>query len=255
MPRLFCALLITALAVPARADDVLTSPDGRFAWKPGGKQVAVYSPRTGKKKRNLRLPPASGDHVRRKVLFAPRGEHFCLLDEKLSEVGLHLAARRGARAARALVVSSTLHLINADGRTLWKKKLPDIHALDDPQGARAPQVAADGTLAILLQDADAAHANPRPQLFVFDAKGKQRLRLDYLHWRRVDVFALSPRGLYLAVRGYGHIKDEEDWGEAVGVYGTRGKKRQVVALKDAAAGTLRVDDDGELSFEERAAAP
>ncbi len=247
MPRFLALLLSAATAAAAPApDDVLRSQDGRFRWKKGESRVTVHRPRTGKKRRTLRLPHLSDASVRRSVLFASRGQFFCVIDEHLSEIGLHLQARRGAKAARALVMSMTLHLVNEDGRTLWKKKLPDTHALDDPGEDRTPQIAADGTLAILLQDSDSAHVNPRPQLFVFSPKGAQRLKLDYIDWRRVDGYFLSPKGRYLAVRGFGLVEEDETWDQAFGLYDTRSKARRVVAeSKNAPRDPLEyLNDDG-----------
>jgi hypothetical protein len=227
--------------------DPITSPDGRFAWNPGAPYVLRLDPWTGKKKRRLKLPSRATDDIRRKVFFADKGRYFCVVDEEHSDIGLHLNTRRGAKKAKARVVSSTLYLINDSGRAVWKRRLRDRHALVDREGL-PPQVAGNGTLAILLEDIDRIHVNPRPLLVVLDPKGKERIRLNYLDWRRVDEFKLSPSGSHIAVRGYGRIEDEENWGLALALYKLQPKNKYVRKARLSRKGEAfsSVSDDGKV---------
>jgi hypothetical protein len=242
-----CLLILTPAALAGSEASPITSPDGRFAWDPGAPHVLRLNPRTGKKDRRLKLPALIDEKTTRKVLFAEKGRYFCVVDEKHSEVGLHLKTRRGAKAAKAIIISSTLHLIDDDGRTAWTRRLRDKHSLVKREGL-PPQVVGNGTLAVLLEDADRAHVNPKPLLLVLDPKGKEKLRLDYLNWRRVDEFKLSPEGSYLAVRGYGRIEDEENWDLALALYEIGSKRKIVKKARISKKGEAfeSVSDDGRV---------
>lgn len=229
-------LCLLAAAVSARAPlhptgiqsdkpaESVTSPDGRFAWLPGGAYVSVRDPKSGREKRRLRLPSFSGES--RRLVFSPGGDYFCVVDETVSEVGLHLKARGGAAQAKAVVTGATLYLMRDDGRIAFKKRLRDTHSLVEREFL-APQTAADGTLAVLSEDSGPSSTHGRALLEVFGPKGAALLKLDYLHWRRIDEFKLSRNGDYLAVRGYGRIEEAENWGLALAVYHTRSKRRVI----------------------------
>lgn len=250
MRVLLAALL--ALAVPASSvkiinkEDLLISPDGRFVWKKGEDRIAVLRPKTGKVRRHIRLPIPGDRRVRRKILFAKSGRFFCVVFERLTEIGLHLKTRGGASAAKTTIVSSTLFLLDANGRTRWKKRLRDMHTIMGPTGTHGPAIAEDGTLAILLQDTGTAFAHPQSLILVYDPAGEELLRLDYIDWRRVDQLALSRQGEVLLVRGFGHIEEEEDWGHALAIYRTDSKIRRITAAPraDEAEEPASVDDRG-----------
>ncbi len=249
--RVLLAALLALLPAPSAAEktnqeDLVISPDGRFVWRKGADRIAVLKLKTGKVRRHVPLPIPGDRNIRRNVLFASSGRFFCVVFERQSEIGLHLKTRGGASAAKTTVVSSTLFLIDSNGRTHWKKRLRDIHTLEDPKGARSLAIAENGTLAILLQDTGAASAHPRSLILVYDPAGAQLLRLDYIDWRRVDQFALSRHGEALVVRGFGRIEEEEDWGHALAIYKTDSKIRRVTAAPraDKTGGPTSVDDRG-----------
>lgn len=209
---------------------VRVSPDGRFTWVEGEGMVSVAR-KPGKKPKRIRLPAGPKKGWSRRLLFPRHGPFFCVLDEERTEVGLHLKVARGARAAKAVVVQSVLSLLNKDGHVLWKKRMRDEHLVGRDNGGGL-SIANDGTLGILLQDAD-PYTKARPVLLVIDRRGYTRLRLDYLDWKHIDEFLLSDNGRYLALKGYGKLEDMETWSKAVGFYRLGTKTRWTRAVPDA----------------------
>lgn len=252
MAALLHATLLAALLLPARAaasglaereeprpETTLSSPDGRFRWAPGEDHLSIHKIPSGARVNRIRLPPAAPAPGRRRVLFAERGRYFCVVDERHSEVGLHLSARAGAKAAKAVVVSSKLHLMDDGGRILWSKDLPETHVVGELGSGRAPRIGETGVLAILLQDAD-PYSNKRPLLLVFDRGGATRLQLDYVDWKTIEEFALSDDGRYLAVRGFGRIPDHETWGPAAGLYKADSAERWIQKAPESGLDGLKV---------------
>ncbi|MFA6029979.1 MAG: hypothetical protein WC969_09010 [Elusimicrobiota bacterium] len=242
LPFLFAALLGPLAAqtpssapVPAQAlqgqppptpGSVLLAPDGRFRWVEG--EDAVFVRTDDGSERRVRLPSPLEKAARRRVLFAAGARHFCVLEEKDSDFGLHVNARKGAKNAKALLLSSTLRLIDERGRPLWARPLPEKAIVGKASEARILALAGDGTTAILLQDID-PYNKVRPLLMVFDARGRELRALDYAQWTRVDEFALSADGRALAVRGFGLVPEDADWSKAVGVYPLNGRAKPRIA--------------------------
>lgn len=235
------ALLALVLAPPALAlegkpppspGNVVSSADGMFHWGEGERKVAVYDPRA-RRERLVRIPLTPGTK-RWRVLFAERGRYFCVVEEKDEEVGLHLKARRGAKAAKAHVVAARLRLVDQDGASLWIKDMPEKYAVGPKDDARALKIADDGTMAILLHDVD-PYDKARPVLMAVSPRGLTLLKLDYTTWTRIEEFALSPGGRRLAVRGFGSVPAEERWEKAAAVYDLKDKKAvpEVVTLPEA----------------------
>src|SRR5687767_4532912 len=111
---------------PPTPGSVVSSGDGSFRWNEGERKLVVHDPRSGRD-RLVRLPLSQG--IKRwRVLFADRGRYFCLVEEKDEEIGLHLAARRGPKGAKALVVAARLRLVDQDGASLWVKDMPEKYA-------------------------------------------------------------------------------------------------------------------------------
>lgn len=214
--------------------DFLVSPDGRFRWVAGEDYVQIR-PAPGKKERRIKLPAPEGKISRRRVLFAERGPRFCVIDEEDQEFGLHLDARRGPESAKALLLASTVRLLDSNGALLWRRRMPDKAIVGKAGEARALSIGNDGTVAILLQDVD-PYAKARPYLYVFDARGRELLGLDYTQWTKIEEFALSSDGGALALRGFGHVPEEERWSKAFGYYPTRSKKGVVIPTPDIEEG-------------------
>lgn len=224
-----------------RPPEVHSSPDRRLRWTEGSLFVSVYKPGKRRPSRRVRLPPLKGKTTRRKVLFAERGDFFCVVDEQIKELGLHLDAARGAKAAKAAVVASWLRLMDVFGRVHWSKRLRDTYVVGRP-GASPLRITEDGTLAVLLQDAD-PYTKARPLLLVFNPRGRRLLEIDYVDFKHIDEFALSSDGKFVAVRGYGRITDHETWGKALAVYRVRGGKEWVQPIPRASpTRTLKVVD-------------
>ncbi|HVE11818.1 MAG TPA: hypothetical protein VNI01_00365 [Elusimicrobiota bacterium] len=234
--RLVAAFLFASFALAPRASaelarpvsptpgEVHSSPDGRFRWVEGDSRVQTLDP--SRAPRSIRLPALPSGHSRR-VLFADSGRFFCVVDSEDQEIGLHLGLNKGARDAKALVLRSTIRLMDDSGTVLWSKDTPDAHAVGGAKDARAVRIANNGTLAILLHDVD-PYSKERPLLWVLRPSGREALRLDYQSWSRVDEFALSPDGAFLGVRGYGQIPEQESWARAVAVYHVGSGKGWVV---------------------------
>lgn len=223
-----------------------SSPDRRLRWTEGSAFVSVYKPGKRRPSRRIRLPPLKEKTARRKVLFPGRGDFFCVVDEQVQELGLHLGVERGAKAAKAVVVSSWLRLVDSFGRVRWGKRLRDKHVVGRP-GESPLRIAEDGTLAVLLQDAD-PYTKARPLLLVFSPRGRRMLQIDYLDFKHIDEFALSRDGKLVAVRGYGRVADRETWGKAIAVYSSQGEKQWVRPIPRAAdARTLKfIDSKGNV---------
>ncbi|MFA5139549.1 MAG: hypothetical protein WC728_09990 [Elusimicrobiota bacterium] len=205
------------------------SPDGLFRWTEGENLVSVFRSGRDAAPQKIRLPPGPDPGGRRRLLFSLRAPFFGVLDEFLSEVGLHIDARQAPSPAKATVIRSSLKLLDKDGRILWGRRLPDKHAVGSPSGASGLRVAQNGTVAILLQDTD-PYATARPLLLVIDRKGTDKLRLDYTSFRRIEELALSSDGAFLAVRGYGLIPERETWSDALAIYRLGTRKSSVRAL-------------------------
>jgi len=235
---LLCAA--AAAALPA-----VQSPDGAYRWTEGESFLVRVTVRGEKRKEErIRLPPLAEPEARRRLLFAERGDYFCVLDEKVDEIGLHLDRPRGAAQAKALVLAPTLRLLDRGGRTLWTRRMDDKHMVGAGAGALSPRLTSQGALAVLLQDAD-PYSKGKPLLLVLDRAGQELRRLDYTSWSRVDEFALSEDGGVLAVRGLGRIPDKESWGLAFGYYGAEDAPPRIRALKGPVGEDLRsVDKDG-----------
>lgn len=226
-------------AVPAGAE---RSADGRLRWEEGDHDVTVLN-RGGFSMRGNRVKlPALEKGARRRVVFAPSGGLFAVLDQQSDSVGLHAQAPRGSRGAQAVVTGATLRLMDLRGRLLWTRVLPETFSLGG-FGVPNPIVAgSDGTTALLMQDAD-PYTKAKPMILVFDAKGKETLRLDYTAWSRVDEMLLSSDGHWLALRGIGRIPEQDSWGSALGHYSLTDGGRTVKPSGAAAGGrTLRSFD-------------
>ncbi|HAH06040.1 MAG TPA: hypothetical protein DCM05_05835 [Elusimicrobia bacterium] len=202
------------------------SPDGRFRWIAGDKHINVR-PAPNKPERKVALPPLEKKSIRRKMLFAERSPLFLIIDEEDQEVGLHLKTRRGAEKAKALLLASTLRLLDSEGRVLWTRRMQDKAIVGKSGDARALSVANDGTVAVLLQDVD-PYAKARPYIHVFDPKGREVKSLDYTKWTRVDELLLSPDGKALMVRGFGLVPEDGEWSKAFGYYPTRADKEFLI---------------------------
>ena len=237
LPLLFSVLALAAQEPPlppsgikAGSDRaVIDSPDGLFRWAEGESFVSVYRSGRAAAPGRIRLPSGPEPGGRRRLLFSPKAAFFGVLDEYTSEVGLHIDARQAPSKAKAAVIRSFLKLLDADGRILWGRRLPDKHAVGSPVGANSLRVSKNGVLAVLLQDTD-PYATARPLLLVIDGKGKDALRLDYTSFRRIEEFALSADGAYLAVRGYGLVPEKETWGDALSIHRLGTRKYSVHAL-------------------------
>lgn len=232
----------STLPIPT-AGNVLVSPDGRLRWVEGESFVSVAAD-SERPERKVALPPMGDREAKRRVLFAERSSRFCLLEENDSELGLHLGTRRGQEKAKALVVSSKLHLIESNGRILWSRRLPEKAIVGKAADARSLRIANNGTLAILLQDVD-PYGKDRPMLLVIGPKGRDLLSLDSAAWSHIDDFALSPDGAALAVRGFGLVPEEEDWSKALGYYPLRSGKTRVHPVPKAEDGGLPLGFDAE----------
>ena len=212
---------LTAFPAPTPGN-FSVSPDGRFRWIEGDDHVFVReSPE--KPERRVSLPRAARAVGQRTLLFAERGPRFCILDEENQEFGLHLDSRRGAETAKALLLASTLRLMDSDGHVLWTRRMPDKAIVGKAGAARRLSIANDGTVAVLLQDVD-PYAKARPYLYVFDSRGRDLKSLDYTQWTKIDEFALAHDGSALAVRGFGNIPKEEGFAKAFGYYPLSAKK-------------------------------
>lgn len=238
----FLALLALCAAAAARA---AVSPDGRLSWEPGDDHVDMRRP-SGFRSRGREVPlPALEKGARRSVVFAPSGDSFAVLDQATAAVGLHQDSPRGSRAAQAFVAGATLRMVAVNGRVLWTKKMPETHAVGGEGAAQPLALGGDGSAALLLQDVD-PYTKARPLVIVFDAKGRERLRLDYTAWSRVDEMLLSGDGAWLALRGIGRVPDQEAWGAALGHYRLSDGDRLVVSAAAASGGSslLAFSDDG-----------
>lgn len=240
----FLAALLGAAAVPAWPA-AARSADGRLEWVPGDAFVSVKK-RPGFAARGQKVPlPALEKGAKRRVVFPAHGDFFAVLDEADAAVGLHRDAPRGARAALAVVTGSTLRLVNARGRVLWAKRLPETHAVGGDGAGEPLALGADGTSALLLQDID-PYTKARPLVLVLGPKGGEVQRLDYTAWSRVDEMLLSDDGRWLVVRGIGRIPADDTWGSALGHYGLRDAAAEVYPTPAASgAKSLRaIDSEG-----------
>ncbi len=230
------------LAAPASAG---RSSERRLSWDPGDAFVTVNRPSgfsAGGQKISL---PALPDGAKRRVVFAPRGQRFAVLDEASDEIGLHEAAPRGSRRAAALVTGSTVRLLDLRGRVLWTKNLPETHTVGGEGGTPPLVLGGDGSAAVLLQDVD-PYTKEKPLVLVLDAKGRERLRLDYASWSRVDEMLLSDDGAWLVVRGIGRVPADDTWGSALGHYRLLDADPAVFPARSAAGlhGLRGVDKEG-----------
>ncbi|MFC1678670.1 hypothetical protein ACFL2T_00420 [Elusimicrobiota bacterium] len=245
--RLLSGLIPLLLTATILLAGERVSPDRRFTWSEKDDFVtAVTFDRKGRRKEDrLRLPPLSKKGMRRRLLFAERGEFFCVLDEATREVGLHLDKPRGSSEAKTTVIASSLRLMDGRGKLRWTRRMRANHIVGSRDGSRALRLSPSGTLAMLLQDPD-PYTRTRPLLLVIDADGTELLRLDYTSWTRIDDFALSDAGDALAVRGFGSIPDEETWGKAFAYYLTRDDARWVHRARRASGEglPLHIAQDG-----------
>jgi len=212
---------LTALPAPSPGN-FSVSPDGRFRWIEGEDHVYVRES-VDKPEHRVPLPRAERGVTKRTLIFAGTGPRFCILDEENREFGLHLDSRRGPEVAKALLLASTLRLLDSDGHVLWARRMPDKAIVGNAGAARGISIANDGTVAVLLQDVD-PYAKARPYLYVFDVRGRDVKSLDYTQWTRIDEFALAFDGSALAVRGFGNIPQDEGFAKAFGYYPLRAKK-------------------------------
>ena len=236
------ALAAILLAAPATAG---RSSDRRLSWDEGDAFVIVHR-QAGFSTAGVKIPlPALASGVKRRVVFPARGQRFAVLDEASDEVGLHDASPRGSRLAAALVTGSSVRLFDLRGRALWTKSLPETHAVGGEGGTPPLVLGGDGSAAILLQDAD-PYTKEKPLVLVLDAKGRERLRLDYTSWTRVDDMLLSDDGAWLVVRGIGRVPADDTWGSALGHYRLSDGDRAVFPTRSAAGlrGLRGVDKDG-----------
>ncbi|MBI5596731.1 MAG: hypothetical protein HY928_11625 [Elusimicrobia bacterium] len=227
-------ILLAVLA--ASSGLAAVSPDGRLSWEPGDDHVDMRRP-SGFRTRGREVPlPALEKGARRSVVFAPRGESFAVLDQATAAVGLHQDSPRGSRAAQAFVAGATLRMVALNGRVLWTKKMPETHAVGGEGVLQPLALGGDGSAALLLQDVD-PYTKARPLVIVFDPKGRERLRLDYTAWSRVDEMLLSDDGAWLALRGIGRVPDQEAWGAALGHYRLADGDRTVLSAAAASGGS------------------
>lgn len=232
------ALLALALLAAAPAGAV-RSPDGRLRWEEGDPAVTVVK-RGGFAARGQHVAlPSLEKGARRRVVFAPSGDLFAVLDQVSDSVGLHGESPRGPRGAQALVTGAVLRLMNLRGRVLWTRRLPETHSVGADGGTGPLALGSDGTSALLMQDAD-PYTKAKPLVVVHDPKGRETLRLDYTVWSRVDELLISRDGRWLAVRGIGRNAERDSWGAALGHYRLEDGSRAVVpAGKASGARTLR----------------
>ena len=213
-----------------------TSQDGRLRWNPGDDHVEVRRPSGfSARGKGISLPPLEKGS-RRSVVFAPHGDIFAVLDQAAEAVGLHRDSPRGARAAQAFVAGATLRMMNLRGRVLWAKQMPETFLVGGEGDSQPLALGGDGSAALLLQDSD-PYTRARPMVIVFDPKGRERLRLDYTAWSRVDEMLLSEDGAWLALRGIGRLPDQEAWGAALGHYRLADGDRAVVSAVSASGGS------------------
>lgn len=223
------ALLAAALALPALA---VRSPDGRLSWNEGDAAVTVLK-RGGFSARGSKVPlPPLPKGAKRRVVFAPEGGRFAVLDQVFDAVGLHELSPRGPRGAAAVVAEATLRLMDARGRVLWTKRMPETYSVGSAPGSDPLVVGGDGTAAVLMGDAD-PYTKEKPLVLVMDPKGREVLRLDYTAWSRVDEMRLSQDGAWLALRGIGRLPERDAWGSALGRYRLADGERLVVAASAA----------------------
>lgn len=241
-PALLAALLLTA--APGGA---VRSPDGRLRWEEGDPAVTVVK-RGGFAARGQHVAlPALEKGARRRVVFAPSGDLFAVLDQVSDAVGLHGDSPRGPRGAQALVTGAVLRLMNLRGRVLWTRRLPETYSVGADGGSGPLALGSDGTSALLMQDAD-PYTKAKPFVVVHDPKGREVLRLDYTVWSRVDEMLISPDGRWLAVRGIGRDAERDAWGASLGHYRLEdGDRRVTPAAAASGARTLRgFDRDGRV---------
>lgn len=240
------ALLTLALLTAAPAEAV-RSPDGRLRWEEGDPAVTVVK-RGGFSDRgqSVTLPSLEKGAVRR-VVFAPSGDLFAVLDQLSDSVGLHGESPRGPRGAQALVTGGVLRLMNLRGRVLWTRRLTETHSVGASGGSGPLALGSDGTSALLMRDAD-PYTRAKPLIVVHDPKGRQLLRLDYTVWSRVDEMLLSSDGRWLAVRGIGRDAERDAWGASLGHYRLQDGERRVIPAAAASGGrSLRgFDRDGRV---------
>ena len=239
MRRLALGALLASLAVPAAAE---RSADGRLRWEEGDAAVTVAK-RGGFSTRGQRVPlPPLEKGARRRVVFAPSGGLFAVIDQATDAVSLHGDSPRGTRAAQTLVTGALMRMMDARGRVLWTKRLPETYAVGSVSIAAPVVLGADGTSALLMEDAD-PYTKAKPLVLVMDPKGREILRLDYAAWSRVDELLLSADGKWLALRGIGRIPEADTWGSALGHYGLADGGRMVKPSGAAIGGrTLRSFD-------------
>lgn len=229
------SLLPLLCLLAAASGRAATSPDGRLRWDPGEDHVELRRPSGfNARGREVPLPPLEKG-ASRSVVFAPRGDVFAVLDQAATAVGLHQDSPRGARAAQAFVAGTALRMLDLRGRVLWVKQLPETYAVGGEGVSQPLALGGDGSAALLLQDVD-PYTRARPLVIVFDAKGREKLRLDYTAWSRVDEVLLSDDGAWLALRGIGRVPDLEAWGAALGHYRLKDADRSVVSAAAAAGG-------------------
>jgi hypothetical protein len=242
-PSVLLALALLA-ATPARA---ARSPDGRLRWEEGDPAVTVVK-RGGFAARGQHVPlPTLEKGARRRVVFAPAGDFFAVLDQVSDSIGLHGESPRGPRGAVALVTGAALRLMNLRGRVLWTRRLPETYSVGADGGSGPLTLGSDGTTALLMRDAD-PYTKAKPLVVVHDPKGREVLRLDYTVWSRVDEMLLSSDGRWLAVRGIGRDAERDAWGASLGHYRLEdGDRRVTPAAAASGARTLRgFDRDGRV---------
>ncbi len=239
------ALLLLLLSAPCKALAVeIKSPDGDIHWNTGEAAYSFLNKRGKRRSRKLPAFPKNGEWKRR-LLFSKKDNFFCVLDERVEELGLHLGAPRGSAAAKMAVSESTLRLVRKSGSVVWKKKLRDRHFGGEGTKNEIPlQIAENGTLAVLLQD-DGPLSKTRPVILVFDPRGREKLALNYTAWSRVDKLSLSSNGKRLAVRGLGRIPEKDTWGKAVGVYNLNDEGAWIRGVPKAESiSALQINSDG-----------
>lgn len=239
---------LLALALLAAAPGgAVRSPDGRLRWEEGDPAVTVVK-RGGFAARGQHVTlPSLEKGARRRVVFAPSGDLFAVLDQVSDAVGLHGDSPRGPRGAQALVTGAVLRLMNLRGRVLWTRRLPETYSVGADGGSGPLALGSDGTSALLMQDAD-PYTKAKPFVVVHDPKGREVLRLDYTVWSRVDEMLISPDGRWLAVRGIGRDAERDAWGAALGRYRLEDGDRRVIPASAATGSrTLRgFDRDGRV---------
>ena len=242
-----CPALLALAALLAAPAWAARSPDGRLRWDEGDPAVTLVK-RGGFSARGQRvtLPPLEKG-AKRRVVFAPAGERFAVLDQLSDAVSLHTDAPRGPRGAQALVTGAVLRLMDLRGRVLWTKRLPETFSVGGEGGSGPLVLGSDGSSALLMQDAD-PYTKAKPLILVLDPKGRDILRLDYTAWSRVDEMLLSGDGRWLAVRGIGRLPESDSWGSALGHYRLEDGSRLVLSA-GAAAGVRSLrgfDRDGRV---------